>query len=195
MTKKNERMNVIRDNFFETYLQEHPEIQDERDIPNNYKIVWRTMIRKAGDDFLYMDEENMQGFLVKVVAREGLSYFTRYNYFVAYRKILAFMKEGGNITVNYEDWEYNTIFGYNSKNKNNKTNNSDNSLKEYKALMNSIKQEKEMCEQEIKNLNERHEQDIKNLNEQHEQKIETYIQRIKNLDERILDISNIIDYK
>ena len=189
MTKKNERMNVIRDNFFETYRQE------DREIPENCKIVWKTMIRKAGDDFLYMNEEDMQRFLVTVVAREELSYFTRYNYFLAYRTILAFMKKGGNITVDCDDWEFKTIFGYNSRNEDNKTDNSDNSLNEYKVELeesiNSIKQEIEKHRQE----KERHGQE----EEKHRQEKEKHGQEEEKLSEQLLakiaELDNIKDYK
>ena len=203
MTKKNERMNVIRNNFFETYLQEHPEIQEDREIPDNYKTVWKIMIRKAGDDFLYMNEEDMQRFLVTVVARKGLSYLTRYNYFLAYRKILAFMKKGGNITVDFEDWEFNTIFGYNSKNEDSKADNSDNSSNEYIAvlenLLNSKFQEIKKHNQEIESNNqeiESNNQETKKLNQETKrlnQDSKNRKQKVKEINKECLKITAIID--
>ena len=196
MTVTNERMNAIRNKFFETYLKEHPEITDITEIPENYKRVWKTMIRKAGDDFLYMNEEGMQRFLVTVVASEELSCFTRYNYFLAYRKISVFMKDGGNITVDCKDWEYNTIFGYNSKNKNNKTDNSDNSLNEYiaelKNLLNSKVQEKEKHNQEIERNNQKAKslmQEAKRLN----QDSKDHKQKVRDIDKECSRIHDTLD--
>ena len=143
MTMTNNRLKSIHDKF----------VSENAKHKKNSKMIWNRLLYYAGDNFLAMNDEEIQQFYRTNIIYEDMEYSTKKNYYYAFRNVVEYIKANGHIVA--DDCEYNrkTKLVHIPRNKDSKRNDSD-SDKLCERIF-SLKKSLNLTEQEIKDLEQK----------------------------------------
>ena len=169
MTMTNNRLKSIHDKF----------VSENAKHKKNSKMIWNRLLYYAGDNFLAMNDEEIQQFYITNVIYDGMEDSTIAGYYYSYKRIVRYLKENGYMKADFRKWKRQTsLFDKPIKEDGKKEESIADKLHEKKS---KLKESINSIEQEIK----KHKQRIKELKEQCS-KSRGELTKLENLQEEII---------